>query len=326
MHRVVVKAFESPPVITLETAERPAPAEGEVVLRVTATALGFVDGLIVQGKYQVKPDLPYVPGGEMAGVVVDVGEGVTGIATGSRIAVWQFGGGLAEYAVAKADDVIALPDGIDDSMAACALVDYLTAHYALFVRGCLRPGETVLVLGAAGGVGQAAVQLASSKSARVLAVVSSQDKAARVLELGAAETVELEPDGPALRDQLRAMAVDGAIDVIVDPVGGASSEAAFRSLGKGGRHLVVGFASGTIPKLPTNLALLKSASLIGVDVRHFFGAHKQEALAAACALFQQFANKSLQPVAYIEHSLDEAQQAFAMLGERSRLGKVLVKP
>lgn len=145
----------------------------------------------------------------MAGVVVDVGEGVTGIATGSRIAGWQFGGDLAEYAVAKADDVIALPDGIDDSMAACALVDYLTAHYALFVRGCLRPGETVLALGAAGGVGQAAVQLASSKSARVLAVVWSRDKAARVLELGAAETVELEPDGPALRDQLRAMAVDG---------------------------------------------------------------------------------------------------------------------
>ncbi|WP_320338628.1 zinc-binding dehydrogenase [Burkholderia multivorans] len=149
---------------------------------------------------------------------------------------------------------------------------------------------------------------------------------ARVLELCATEAVELKPDGPALRDQLRAMNVDGAIDVIVDPVGGATSEAAFRSLNKGGRHLVVGFASGTIPKLPTNLALLKSASLIGVDVRHFFGAHKQEALAAAGALFQQFANTSLQPVAYIEHSLDDAQQAFAMLGERSRLGKVLVKP
>ncbi|SAL80839.1 NADPH:quinone oxidoreductase family protein [Caballeronia telluris] len=326
MLRAVVTNFASPPVLTLEEARRPVPGKGEILVRVTATALGFVDGLIAQGKYQMKPQLPYVPGGEIAGVVEEVGEGVSGLKEGSKVAVWQFGGGLAEYALANADESIALPEGIDEKVAASALVDYLTAHYALFVRGALQAGDTVLVLGAAGGVGQAAVQLAVSGGARVLAAVSSQSKAARARELGAVDVLVLGSDGPPLRDQLRAIAADGAIDVIVDPVGGVDSEPSFRSLAKSGRHLVIGFASGSIPKLPTNLALLKSASLVGVDVRHFVDGHKAEAFAAAQALFQRFADGVLQPVAYIEHSLDEAQEAFTTLAARNKVGKVLVKP
>ncbi|MBU9399156.1 NADPH:quinone oxidoreductase family protein [Burkholderia multivorans] len=326
MRRAIVRDLASPPVITLEVTEKPVVGQGEVLLRVTATALGFVDGLIVQGKYQIKPELPYVPGGEIVGVVEEIGAGVLGVSKGSRVAVWKFGGGLADYAVAKAEDAIALPDDLDDRIAACALVDYLTAHYALLERGSLRSGETVLVLGAAGGVGQAAIQLASSNGATVLAVVSSERKAAKALELGAAKAIVHEPGGTALREQLRAIAADGAINVIVDPVGGTDSESAFRSLAKGGRHLVIGFASGTIPKLPTNLPLLKSASLIGVDVRHFVDAYHKEALAAGASLFQRFAAGALRPASYVEHSLDEVQEAFAMLSNRSRLGKVLVRP
>ncbi|MDR5804731.1 NADPH:quinone oxidoreductase family protein [Caballeronia sp. LZ001] len=326
MRRAVVKELVDSPILTLDVGERPVPARGEVLLRVVATALGFVDGLIVQGKYQMKPELPYVPGGEIVGVVEDVGDGVDGQWVGRKVAVWQFGGGLAEYAVAKADDLITLPDGVDENVAASALVDYLTAHYALGNRGSLRSGETVLVLGAAGGVGQAAVQLAVSNGARVLAAVSSHSKAAKVRALGASKTLVLASSGPALRDQLRALAADGAIDIVVDPVGGADSESSFRSLAKGGRHLVIGFASGTIPKLPTNLALLKSASLVGVDVRHFVGAHQSEALAAARELFQRFADGALQPVAYLQHSLDKSQEAFNVLADRNRQGKVLVRP
>ncbi|MCX5542129.1 NADPH:quinone oxidoreductase family protein [Paraburkholderia sp. CNPSo 3076] len=326
MRRVVVRDLSGPLAMTVESFEKPAPAAGEVLIRVEATGLGFVDGLIVRGKYQIQPELPYVPGGEIAGVIAAVGTGVEDVAGGDRVAVWQLGGGLAEYAIALAKDIVVLPEGLDARIAALAFVDYLTAHYALVERGCLRRGETALVLGAAGGVGQAAIQTAAAQGARVIAVVSSAAKAARVAELGAAEVIVHQADQSSLRESLRDLDVDGRIDVVFDPIGGEDFESVFRSLGKAGRHLVVGFASGTIPKLPANLTLLKSASLVGVDVRHFVQASPDEALSVVRKIFRCFTDGSLKEPLCLKYSLDQAGEAFARLSERGRIGKIVVEP
>lgn len=326
MRRAVVSQLGSPLAIAVESGVTPSPAPGEVLIRVRAAALGFVDNLIVQGKYQIKPATPYVPGGEMAGVVDALGQGVTTVAIGDSVAVWQFGGGLADFAVAPADSLVKLPTGLDPGVAASAYVDYLTAAYALDVRGQLTAGETVLVLGAAGGVGQAAIQLAAAEGARVIAVVSSEAKAATATERGAS-TVIVHPSGDKpLREHLRDLGLDGKLDVIVDTVGGDAFESLFRSLAKGGRHLVIGFASGVIPKLPANLALLKSASLVGVDLRHFVEGTPARAAALAAALFQRFHDGRLTPPARVNFTLAEAGQAFEALADRGRQGKVVVQP
>ncbi|WP_321893912.1 zinc-binding dehydrogenase [Paraburkholderia tropica] len=326
MRRALVNSLGSPLTFSIESTELPAPSRGEVLLRCEATALGFVDGLIVQGRYQIKPEFPYVPGGEIVGTIEAIGEGVTTLAVGQRIAVWQFGGGLAEFAVAAAKDATVVPGGLAAEVAAAVLVDYLTAYYALNVRGVLRRDETVLVLGAAGGVGQAAIQIAHLQGARVIAVVSSAAKAARASELAVGHVVVHTPDSITLREQLRTIGVDGSIDVVVDPVGGADFESVFRTLTKGGRHLVIGFAAGAIPTLPVNLALLKSASLVGVDVRYFVNSNPDDALAVTRIIFQHLVDGHLKPPVRQSYALQEAEAAFAALADRERIGKVVVTP
>src|SRR3954454_17909796 len=293
MRKFIGSEYGTLDAFTLSEGEIPQPAEGEIRLKVEATALGFVDGLLAQGRYQIRPPLPYVPGGEIAGTVEATGPGVDAVLIGDRVATWQLGGGLAEYVTVEARAVDKIPAGLDSTTPAPMLVDYQTAHYALFERGQLRPGETVLVLGGTGGVGSAAVQLAARAGAYVIAAASTERKRERARLLGAAATID--SSAPDLRAQLKAAAPQGSVDVIVDPVGGETFEAMFRSLAKEGRHLVIGFASGSIPSLPANLPLLKSASLVGVTIRHFLASQPVKAQEVRTALFESIVSGRVRP-------------------------------
>ncbi|MGH1589005.1 NADPH:quinone oxidoreductase family protein [Methylobacterium phyllosphaerae] len=302
----------------------PDPASNQVRLRVEATALGFVDGLLVEGRYQIKPPIPYVPGGEIAGVVDAVGAGVQHLTAGDRVITWQLGGGLAEYTVVAADEVEPIPANLRFESAAAMLVDYQTAQYALFERGQVKAGETVLVAGAAGGVGSAAVQLAARAGAYVIAATSTPEKRDRAIALGAQVVINSASDD--IRAEIRAAAPRGVVDVVVDPVGGMTFEALFRSLAKEGRHLVIGFAGGSIPALPANLALLKSAALVGVDIRHFQTFRPQDARAARGALFAQVASGALAAPQIVPFRLAQAREALAATSHRERIGKIVVLP
>jgi len=307
---------------SLTTVSVPVPGTGQVRVRVEATALGFVDGLIVQGRYQIKPPLPYIPGGEIAGVVEAVGPGVETVQAGDRVVTWQLGGGLAEQVVLDARDIDVLPSGLPSQAAAAMLVDFQTSHYAVCELARVAAGETVLVFGASGGVGSAAVQMAANTGAFVIAAASTDDKRNAALALGARATVDYTRQD--WREELKRVAPGGVVDVVVDPIGGSSFEPAFRSLAKDGRYLVIGFASGTIPSLPVNLALLKSASLVGVEIRHLLARDPSKARRIRRALFSMVENGRLQPPRTVPYPLAESREAMQMTMSRQRMGKVVV--
>jgi NADPH:quinone reductase len=302
----------------------PEPGAGQIRIRVEATALGFVDGLIVQGRYQLKPELPYIPGGEIAGVVDATGSGAESLKQGQRVVTWQLGGGLAEYAVVNLSEVDVLHDDISVAAAASMLVDYQTAHHALFEVAAVRAGDSVLVLGAAGGVGSAAVQMAARAGAYVIAAASTAEKRSAALLLGAHDTVDYSL--PDWRAELKARAPSGAVDVVFDPIGGSMLEPAFRSLGKDGRYLVVGFASGSIPNLPVNLALLKNASLRGVEIRHLLSRDSTNARRVRRALFSMVHAGHLKAPQIVPFTLDHSRDALLATTSRDRVGKVVVVP
>src|SRR3954466_11390448 len=324
MRKFEGSAYGSLDAFALTEADAPSPADSDVRIRVEASALGFVDGLIALGRYQIRPPLPYVPGGEIAGIVDAVGSAVDTFSVGDRVVTWQRGGGLADYVSVNFKDVDKVPAGLDAIAAAAMLVDYQTAHYALFERGQLRQGETVLVLGATGGVGSAAVQLAARAGAYVIAAASTEQKREMARQLGAAATIDSR--APDLRMQLEAAAPRGSVNVIVDPVGGETFEAMFRSLAKEGRHLVIGFAGGSIPSLPANLPLLKSASLVGVEIRHFLASQPVKAQEVRTALFESVVSGTLRPPAVTTFLLDRATEALAATMRRDKSGKIVVLP
>lgn len=253
----------------LVEADPPGPGPGQVLVRVKACGVGYVDALVALGRYQVKPPLPHTPGSEVGGVVEAVGEGVAGLSPGQRVMA-QVGGGFAELALAPAATTVAIPDAMSFEQAAGFRINYLTAIHGLVDRANIQPGERLLVLGAAGGVGMAAVQVGALLGARTIAGASSQAKRDFALAHGAHLALETgEGDPKAWRERLKALCEGGGPDVVFDPVCGTLFEAAFRSLAWRGRHLVVGFAGGPIPALPANLTLMKGAALTGVDVRQF---------------------------------------------------------
>lgn len=249
----------------------PQPGRDEVRIRVAACGVGYVDALVALGRYQVKPALPHIPGGEVSGWIDAVGPGVNGVVVGERV-IAQVRGGFAEHAIAEAGSVHRIPGGMAMEQAAGFRINYVTALHGLRDRARLAPGERLLVFGAAGGVGLAAVQIGRLLGATVIAVASTEEKRAFALRHGAHLALDREPDG--WRDRLKQVA-GGGIDVVFDPVCGKLFEPAFRSLAWGGRHLVVGFVGGPIPALPSNLALLKGASLVGVDYRQFAAVFEQ---------------------------------------------------
>ncbi|MEQ1660510.1 MAG: NADPH:quinone oxidoreductase family protein, partial [Hylemonella sp.] len=264
----------------------PQPGPGQVLVAIKAASLNFPDLLIVQNKYQIKPPLPFVPGAEYAGVVEALGEGVTNLKVGQHVACLSGTGGFGTHTLATAALCLPLPAGFPFTDAAAFIMTYATSHHALVDRAQLQAGETVLVLGAAGGVGTAAIQIAKAMGARVIAAASSDDKCALCKAIGADETINYSTQD--LREQLKALTGGKGPNVVYDPVGGDLAEPALRSIAWRGRYLVVGFAAGPIPALPLNLPLLKGASIVGVFWGEFARREPQANTAMMMALAQWY--------------------------------------
>jgi NADPH:quinone reductase len=298
----------------------PEPGPGQVRIAVHAASLNFPDLLTVQAKYQIKPPLPFVPGSEFSGRVEAVGDGVKHLKPGDRVASIGVTGGFGTHACVSAAQVLPLPPLLDLTDAAAFAFTYGTSHHALIDRAALREGETVLVLGAAGGVGSAAVQIAKAAGAKVIAAVSSAQKAEFCKALGADATIDTSTQD--LREALKA--AGSAPDVVYDPVGGALAEPAFRSIAWRGRYLVVGFAAGPIPALPFNLALLKGASIVGVFWGDFV---RREPLAFQQALAQLvgwYAKGALKPAIDQRLPMSALPEAYARMAARRVMGKLVL--
>jgi NADPH2:quinone reductase len=262
MKALVCQAYGPLESLTLEEVPDPQPLAGQVLVGVHACGINFPDLLIVQGKYQFKPSPPFSPGGEVAGVVDAIGSGVSGVRVGDRVLAMGAFGGLAEKFIADESRVMRVPDGVDLVTASCLPTVYGTTLHALRDRAQLRSGETLLVLGAAGGVGLAAVQIGKRMGARVIAAASSAEKLETCKREGADLLVDYAHED--LKERVKALTNGAGVDVVYDPVGGLHTEAALRATGYGGRLLVVGFAAGEIPRIPTNLVLLKGCAIVGV--------------------------------------------------------------
>jgi NADPH:quinone reductase len=303
----------------------PEPAAGQVRIAIAAASLNFPDLLIVHGKYQFKPPLPFVPGSEFSGVVDAVGDGVRHLKVGDPVAAINGTGGFATHACVDAARVLPLPPGFALTDAAAFAFTYGTSHHALIDRAALKAGETVLVLGAAGGVGTAALQIAKAAGARVIAATSSDEKCALCKSLGADETLNYSTAN--LREALKALTGGKGPDVVYDPVGGHLAEPVFRSIAWRGRYLVVGFAGveqGGIPALPWNLALLKGASIVGVFWGDFIAREPKASAAALMELAQWYGQGRIKPVIDITLPMDQLPAAYERMGSRRVMGKLVM--
>jgi NADPH2:quinone reductase len=300
----------------------PQPAAGQVLVAIQAASLNFPDLLIVQNKYQIKPPLPFVPGAEYAGMVQAVGEGVTHLSVGDSVACLSGTGGFGTHTLAPAALCMPLPPGFSAVDGAAFIMTYATSHHALMDRAQLQAGETVLVLGAAGGVGTAAIQIAKAAGARVIAAASSDEKCALCTRLGADASINYSRQN--LRDELKTLTGGKGPDVVYDPVGGDYTEQAFRAIAWRGRYLVVGFAAGPIPALPLNLPLLKGASVVGV----FWGDFARREPAANAAMMRElagwYAQGRIKPVIDQTMPMAELKAAFAHMGSRGVMGKLVL--
>jgi len=296
---------------------------GSVRVGVAAAGVNFPDLLIIQGRYQTRAEPPFAPGAEFAGEVLEVADDVTGVAVGDRVYGSVSYGAYAEQVVVDAAALFAMPDGMDHTQAATLPVVYGTSYHALVDRARIQPEETLLVLGAAGGVGLAATQIGAALGARVVAAVSSDQKAAAVRSAGAHEVIRY--DREDLRERLRAVAPDGA-DVVFDPVGGPVTEAALRSTAWNGRLLVIGFASGEIPRIPANLPLLKGCSVVGVFWGRFAGIAPDRNRSNFAALNEMWANGQIAPLVSQAFGLDHAGEALRLMGDRGAIGKLVITP
>ena len=322
MKALVCKELGPTSNLVLEELPDPVPGDREVVIRAHAAGVNFPDGLIVQGKYQTRPPLPFIPGGECAGVITAVGAEVSHLRPGMRVMSFGTHGAFAEQVLAPAGAVMPMPDELDFVTASAFVFVYGTSIHALADRGGLKAGETLLVLGAAGGVGLAAIEIGKAIGARVIAAASSPAKLEVCKAHGADEVIDY--GAGDLRAQLKQFAPRGP-DVVYDPVGGALTEAAFRSLAWRGRHLVIGFAAGDIPALPVNLALLKGAALVGV----FWGDHvRREPSRAMADLIQLLAwlrAGKLRPEITGRYPLERGAEAIQALLDRKVTGKLVIE-
>jgi len=323
MRAVVCSEFAPIDRLTIEERPDPEPGEGQVVVAVRAAGVNFVDGLFVQGKYQIKPPLPFTPGGEVAGDVVAVGAGVEGVAVGDRVLASSWLGGFASHVAVSAAGVVPIPGDLTYGQAAALVQSYATMLFSLTRRTQVRPGEWVLVLGAGGGIGLAAIDVARHLGARVIAAASTPEKLAAAEAAGAEATIAYESED--LKARAREIS-GGGVDLVVDPVGGRFAEDALRALGWMGRYLVIGFATGDIPRLPANQVLLNNRTVVGVDwgawtIRD--GAANAELLRELVGLVEAGAVHPVEPTAY---PLDDVVQALTDLQERRVAGKVVLVP
>lgn len=322
MKAVLCKAFGPAETLVLEEVANLEPKKTEVVLDVHAAGVNFPDSLIIEGKYQFKPPFPFSPGGEAAGVISAVGEKVSQFKVGDRVMALTGWGSFAEQVAVPAYNVLPMPTGMDFTTAAAFSMTYGTSMHALKQRGNLQAGETLLVLGASGGVGLAAVEIGKAMGATVIAAASSAEKLAVAKAAGADHLINYSEQ--SLKGELKNLTKGQGVDVIYDPVGGALFEEAFRSIAWNGRMLVIGFASGEIPALPANLPLLKGAALIGVFWGAFAQRQPQDNVANFQQLFAWYAEGKLKPLVSQTFALEKAGAAIDTLARRQAVGKLVV--
>lgn len=324
MKAVLCSHFGSPDELELADIAPPQPATGEAVVRVAAAALNFFDTLIIAGRYQNKPPFPFSPAAEFAGIVERVGPGVTDIASGDRVMGYMGWGAAREAVAIPAQQLVKLPDGLDFERAAGLTVTYGTTLYALRERAALKSGETLVVLGASGGTGLAAVELGKMLGARVIACASSDEKLDFARAHGADATVNYAAEN--LRDALKKHGGAYGVDVVYDPVGGAYAEPALRSLGWLGRYLVVGFAAGEIPRIPLNLALLKSCDIRGVSWGAWTKREPTMQRALMTDIVRWCGDGKLSAHVHAVYPLEQTAAALKAIADRKAMGKIVLRP
>jgi NADPH2:quinone reductase len=322
MRALVCKEYGPPEKLLIEAHSDPVPGAGEVLVDIKAAGINFPDVLVIAGTYQVKIPPPFVPGNEAAGIVEAVGEGVTRVEPGDRVIVTPHGGGFAEKCVAPEKLCLPLPDRLSFEQGAGFTVTYATSYHALRQSTELKPGETVLVLGAAGGVGSSAVEIAKALGARVIAAASSDDKLQFARESGADETINYSE--VSLREAVKQLTGGKGVDVVYDPVGGELAQMALRSLAWHGRYLVIGFACGEIPDFPANIALLKEASIIGVWWGTWSNHNPADSLQNMAELAAMVEAGKLNPRVTESYPLARFADAFAAITARRARGKVIL--
>jgi NADPH:quinone reductase len=324
MKAIMCKEYGPPDSLVLEEIEALRPGKGQVVIEVKACGVNFPDTLIIQGKYQFKPAMPFTPGSEVAGFVKEVGEGVEGVTLGERVIAFTSWGGFAEEVVTAARTLITLPHGMDFTTAAAFTLVYGTSLHALRDRAQLGAGESLLVLGAAGGVGLAAIELGKIMGARVIAAASSATKLEICRQHGADELINYASED--LRERIKALTGGKGVDVAFDPVGGNYSEAALRGLAWRGRHLVIGFAAGDIPRIPLNLTLLKGSSIVGVFWGSFTEREPERNQQNLRQLHSWFEQGSIKPHISATYALEHAADALNDMLRRKVTGKIVLLP
>jgi len=323
MKAVICQQYCLPESLIVGEIPSPLISEKQVLIQVITAAVNFPDSLIIQNKYQFKPALPFSPGGEVAGRIIAVGNGIKHLKLGDRVAALCGWGGFAEQVAVEANRVFKIPDNINFQTAASTLYNYGTSYHALKDRGLLQAGETILILGAAGGVGIAAVELAKKMGAIVIAAASSQEKLDLCLKKGADYIINYSKED--LRESIKNITADQGVDVVFDPIGGSLSEPALRSMKWKGRFLVVGFASGTIPSIPYNIALLKGCSVVGVFWGAFTEKEPELSLQNLAALIQMILRGDIQQQIHKIYSLDDAPKAIQDLIDRKVMGKAIIQ-
>jgi NADPH2:quinone reductase len=323
MRALLCETFGPPENLVIRELPDPKPGHGEVVVRVNSAPLNFFDTLIIENRYQFKPEPPFSPGGEIAGRIAAIGSGVTGFSPGDRVAAYVGWGGCRTHVVVPAEKLVHVPEGLSDDAAASLLVTYGTSFHALKDRAAMKPGETLAVLGASGGVGLAAVELGALMGARVIACASSAAKLELARSHGAADLIDYVRED--LKTALKRLAPEG-VDVVYDPVGGDLSEPALRALGWKGRFLVVGFAGGGIPRMPLNLLLLKGCDMLGV----FWGAFTEKEPDAHRGNVERIFGWALEGKLRVHigatTDLEGAAAAIRAIAERKAEGKIVVRP
>lgn len=324
MRAALCKSLDGPEAVVIEDVAEPVAKPGQVIVEVKAAALNFFDTLITRGKYQVKPDLPFSPSGEIAGDVIAAGSGVDPALVGSRVAAYIGWGGARERVAVPAGSLVSIPDGVPNAAAACAAVTYGTAMHGLRDRGRLAAGETVVVLGAAGGAGLAAIEIAKLMGARAIAVASSSAKLEVCRTHGADDLVDYAAND--LKNALRDLTGGRGADVVYDCVGGASTEAALRATAWGGRYLVVGFAAGEIPRVPLNLLLLKGCEAVGVFWGEFVRRDPAAHRANMAQVLRWAADRKLNIAVHRIFALESIVEGLRLIERREALGKIVIKP
>jgi len=319
---LLCKQYGLPDTLVLEETPDPVPGPGQAVIDMKAAGVNFPDVLIIQNKYQFKPPLPFAPGSELSGIVSATGPDVTHLKVGQRVLASSGHGAFAEKVLVNAARVIPIPDNVPYDTAAAFMLTYGTSYHAIKDRAAIRPGETMLVLGAAGGVGLSAVEIGKAFGAKVIAAASSDEKLAVCREHGADMTINYHSED--LRERLKVLTDGKGPDVIYDPVGGHYAEPAFRSIAWRGRYLVIGFANGEIPKLPLNLALLKGASIVGVFWGDFCAREPKNFMADVAEMFALFGQGKLRPHISAHYKLADGRQALNDMMNRKVMGKVVV--